>query len=123
VGKPFGFGNTILSNSKKAEKLLSDHQLLAFSFSNSSVFEYAGDKEIGEGIFVDEELQSFDGDEDEPLLPSISPHEPVPASTLEAEARQATASSTAVVEVSRVKGEIIFEHETPSHIYKAHPPQ
>jgi hypothetical protein len=34
VGKPFGFGNTLLSNSKRAKKLLSDHPLLAFSFSS-----------------------------------------------------------------------------------------
>jgi hypothetical protein len=37
VGKPFGLGNTLLSNSMRAEKLLSDHPLLAFSFSSSSV--------------------------------------------------------------------------------------
>jgi hypothetical protein len=39
-----------------------------------------------ENIFVDEELQGFDDDEDDPLCPSISLPEPVPASTLEAEA-------------------------------------
>jgi hypothetical protein len=49
------------------------------------VFECSGDKEIEESIFVDEELQGFDGDEDEPLLPSTSSSELVPASTLEAE--------------------------------------
>jgi hypothetical protein len=32
------------------------------------VFERVGDKEMEESIFVDEELQSFDRDEDEPLL-------------------------------------------------------
>jgi hypothetical protein len=31
------------------------------------VFEYVGDKEIEESIFIDEELQNFDGDEDDPL--------------------------------------------------------
>jgi hypothetical protein len=46
------------------------------------VFECAGDKEIEEIIFVDEELQSFDGDEDEPLLPSTSSLKLVPAFTL-----------------------------------------
>jgi hypothetical protein len=50
------------------------------------VFECAGDKEMGENIFVDEGLQGVDGDEDEPLLPSTSSSEHVPASTLEAEA-------------------------------------
>jgi hypothetical protein len=61
------------------------------------VFECAGDKEMEEIIFVDEGLQGIDGDEDEPLLPSTSSPEPVPASTLEAEAPQATTSSTSVV--------------------------
>jgi hypothetical protein len=36
--------------------------------------------------FVDEQLQGFNGDEDEPLHPSTSSSELVPASTLEAEA-------------------------------------
>jgi hypothetical protein len=49
------------------------------------IFECAGDKEMEESIFVDEGLQGVDGDEDEPLLPSTSSSEPVPASTLEAE--------------------------------------
>jgi hypothetical protein len=39
-----------------------------------------------ESIFVDEELQGVDGNEDDPLLPSTSSPEPVPTSTLEAEA-------------------------------------
>jgi hypothetical protein len=30
LGKPFGFGNTLVSNSKRAEKLVSDHLLVAF---------------------------------------------------------------------------------------------
>jgi hypothetical protein len=34
------------------------------------IFECAGDKEMEERIFVDEELQGFDSDEDEPLHPS-----------------------------------------------------
>jgi hypothetical protein len=48
------------------------------------VFECAGDKEIETFIFVDEGLQGIDGDEDEPLLPSTSSPEHIPASTLEA---------------------------------------
>jgi hypothetical protein len=87
------------------------------------IFECAGDKEMGEIIFVDEGLQSIDSDEDEPLLPSTSSPEPVPASTLEAEAPQATISSTAAVEVSQVEGEIISEQGAPCHVLKAHPPQ
>jgi hypothetical protein len=87
------------------------------------VVESAGDKELEESIFVDEGLQGIDGDEDESLLPSTSSHEPVPASTLEAEAPQATTSSTVVVEAPRVEGEIISESGAPSHIQKAHPPQ
>jgi hypothetical protein len=76
-----------------------------------------------ESIFVDEGLHGVDSDEDEPLLPSTSSPESVPTSTLEAEALQATTSSTAVVEASRVEGEIISEPRAPSHIQKAHPPQ
>jgi hypothetical protein len=87
------------------------------------VFECAGDKEMEESIFVDEELHGFDGDEDDPLRPSTSSPEPVPASTLEAEAPQAPTSFTVVVEASRVEGEIIFESGAPSHIQKTHPPQ
>jgi hypothetical protein len=64
------------------------------------VFECAGDKEIEESIFVDEGLQGVNGDKDEPLLPSTSSSELVPASTLEAEAPHATTSSTAAVEAS-----------------------
>jgi hypothetical protein len=50
------------------------------------VFECVGDKEMEESIFIDEGLQSIDGDDDEPLLPSTSSPEPAPASTLKAEA-------------------------------------
>jgi hypothetical protein len=64
------------------------------------VFECAGDKEMEESIFIDEELHDFNGDEDESLLPSTSSLEFVPTSTLEAEAHQATTSSTVVVEAS-----------------------
>jgi hypothetical protein len=87
-----------------------------------SVFECASDKEMEESIFVDEGLQGIDGDEDQPLLPSTSSPEPIPASTLQAEAPQATTSSIAAVEASRVEGEIISEPGVPSHIQKAHPP-
>jgi hypothetical protein len=73
------------------------------------VFECAGDKEIEKIIFVDEGLQGVNGDEDDPLLPSISSPEPIPASTLEAEASHATTSSITAVETSWVEGEIIFE--------------
>jgi hypothetical protein len=87
------------------------------------VFEYVGDNEIEESIFVDEELQGFDGDEDDPLRPSTSSPKPVPTFALEAGASQATTSSTIVVEASQVEGEIISESGAPSHIQKAHPPQ
>jgi hypothetical protein len=86
------------------------------------IFKCAGDKEMEENIFIDEKIQGFDGDEDKPLLPSISPPELVPTSTLEAETLEATTSSTATVEVSRVEGEIISEQGAPSHIQKTHPP-
>jgi hypothetical protein len=69
-----------------------------------------------ESIFVDEELQGFNGDEDEPLLPFTSLYELFPASTLGVEAPQTTTSSTAALEASRVEGEIISEQGAPSHI-------
>jgi hypothetical protein len=79
---------------------------------------------MGEGIFVDEGLRGIDSDEDKPLLPSTSSPEPIPTSTLEAEAPQATTSSTIAVEVSRVEGEIISEqgaillfHNARRHIH------
>jgi hypothetical protein len=87
------------------------------------VFECAGDKEVEENIFVDEGLQGVDGDDDESLLPSTSSPDLVPTSTLKAEAPQATTSSTAVTEASRVEGEIVSELRVPSHIQKVHPPQ
>jgi hypothetical protein len=87
------------------------------------IFECAGDKKMEESIFVGEGLQGVDGDEDEPLLPFTLSPEPVPASTLEAEAPQATTSSTAAAEASRVEGEIISKPGAPSHIQKAHPPE
>jgi hypothetical protein len=80
------------------------------------VFKRAGNKEMEESNFVDEGLQGVDGDEDEPLLPSTSSPELVPASTLEAEAPHATTSSTAAVEASRVEGEIVSERGASSHI-------
>jgi hypothetical protein len=87
------------------------------------VFKCACDMEMEESIFVDEGLQGVDGDEDELLLPFASSPKHVPASTLEAEAPQATTSSTAAVEASWVEGEIVSEPGAPSHIHKAHPPQ
>jgi hypothetical protein len=76
-----------------------------------------------ERIFIDEKLQGFDSDEDDSLHPSTSSPELVHTSTLEAEAPQATTSSTATVEESRVEGDIISESVAPSHIQNAHPPQ
>jgi hypothetical protein len=60
-------------------------------------------------IFVDEELQGFDCDEDESLLPSTSSPEIVPASALKAEAPQPTTSSAAALQASRIEGEIISD--------------
>jgi hypothetical protein len=87
------------------------------------VFECAGVKEMEESIFVGEGLQGVDSDEDEPLLPSTSSPELVAAFTLEAEAPQATISSTTVVEASQVEEKIVSEPGAPFHIQKAHPPQ
>jgi hypothetical protein len=83
------------------------------------VFECAGDKKMKESIFVDEELHSFNRDEEESLLPSTSSPEFVPTSTLEAEAPQATTSSTAAVEASRVEGRSSPTRELPL-IFRRH---
>jgi hypothetical protein len=64
-------------------------------------------RKIEESIFVYEELQGFDCDEDKPLFPATSSLELVPAFIFEAEAPQATTSFTAAVEASRVEGGII----------------
>jgi hypothetical protein len=45
------------------------------------VFECAGDKEMEESIFINEELQSFDCDKDKSLLPSTSSPELAPSFT------------------------------------------
>jgi hypothetical protein len=87
------------------------------------VFECAGDKEIEKSIFIDEGLHDIDGDENESPLPFTSSPESVLASTLEAEAPQATTSSTAAVETLRVEGEIVSEPGAPSNIQNVHPPQ
>jgi hypothetical protein len=77
-----------------------------------------------ESIFVDEELQDFEGDEDEYIAPvSTSSLRHVHASILEAEAPQAATSSSAGVQASWIEGEIHSENGAPSHIQKAHPPQ
>jgi hypothetical protein len=62
--------------------------------SPHDVIECACDKEMEESIFVDEGLHGVDGDEDDTLLPSTSSPKLIPAFTLEAEAPQATTSST-----------------------------
>jgi hypothetical protein len=87
------------------------------------VVECADDKKIEERIFVDEGLQGVDGDEDDLLHPSTTSPKHVPASILEADAPQATTSSTAAVKASRVEGEIVSKPGAPSHIQKAHPTQ
>jgi hypothetical protein len=83
----------------------------------------AGDNEMEESNFVDEELHGIDGDEDDPLYPSTLSSEHVPTFTLEAEAPHATTSFTSTMEASQVEVKIIFHQGAPSHIQKAHPPQ
>jgi hypothetical protein len=77
------------------------------------IFECAGDKEMEESIFIDEGLQGVDNDDDDPLLPSTSIPEPVPASTLEAEASQASTSSTTVVEATQIGRRSSLSQELP----------
>jgi hypothetical protein len=81
------------------------------------VFECVGDKEMEESIFVDEELQGFEGDKDEHVtLASTSSPGHVSAFTLEAEAPQATTSSSVGVQASAIEGEINSESGAPSQI-------
>jgi hypothetical protein len=81
------------------------------------VFESASDKEMEESIFIDEELQDLEGDEDEHItLASTSSPGLVPASTFEAEAPPAATSSLATAQVLGIEGEINFENGAPSHI-------
>jgi hypothetical protein len=87
------------------------------------VFEFACDKEMEENNFIDDELHDFNGDGDESLHPSTTSPELVLAFTLEAEAPQATTSSTTAVEASWVEREIVSEQGALSHVQKAHPAQ
>jgi hypothetical protein len=88
------------------------------------VLKSAGDKEMEKSIFVDEELQGFEGDEDEHIAHvSTSSHVHVPASTLEAESPQTANSSLAGVQASGIQGEINSENGAPSHIQKTHTSQ
>jgi hypothetical protein len=75
------------------------------------VFECADDKKMEESIFIDEGLHGVDGDKDKTLLPSTSSPEHVLASTLKAEAHQATTSSTAAAEASWVEGRSYLSRE------------
>jgi hypothetical protein len=56
------------------------------TYYSRDVLECSCDKEMDEIIFIDEELQGVDDDEDDPLHLSTSSPEHVPASTLEADA-------------------------------------
>jgi hypothetical protein len=84
-------------------------------------FECTDDKKMEESIFIDEELQSFNRDKDELLLPSTSSPEFVPTSTLEAKAPQPITSSTTAAEASGVEGRSSPTRELPltfrRHIY------
>jgi hypothetical protein len=88
------------------------------------VFESACDKKMEESIFVDDELQSFEGDEDEHICPaSILSPEPILTFTLKVESPQAATSSSVGVQASGIEGEINYENGVSSHIQKIHPPQ
>jgi hypothetical protein len=88
------------------------------------VFRNAGDKEMKDNIFVDEDLQGIEGDEDEHIThASTLSHGPIFASTLEAKTHQVATSSSAGVYASWIEGEINFENGAPSHIQKVYPPQ
>jgi hypothetical protein len=81
------------------------------------VIENAGDKGMEESIFVDEELQGFESYEDEHITAvSTSSHALVPASTHEAEAPQASISSSAAIHALGIEGNINSENGVSSHI-------
>jgi hypothetical protein len=83
-------------------------------------FESVGDKEMVESIFVDEELQGFDGDEDKHNAHvSTSSLGPVPAFTLEAEAPQGATSSSVGVQASGIEGRSTPRME-PHPIFRRH---
>jgi hypothetical protein len=77
------------------------------------VFECACNKEMDESIIIDEELQDFDGDEDDLLHPSTSSLELIPTSTFEADAPWATTSSTTIVETSGSRGRSCLNRVLP----------
>jgi hypothetical protein len=87
------------------------------------VFECAGDKEMQDSIFVDQELHGFNCDEDEPLLPfTLSPSLFLLPHLNERFLR--------LLPLSQWQwrrhgwgGGIISEQRAPSHVQKAHPPQ
>jgi hypothetical protein len=72
-----------------------------------------------ESIFIDDGLQGVDGNEDESLFPSTSSLEHVLSFIIEAEAPQATSSSTVVVEASQVEGRSSPSRELPL-IFRRH---
>jgi hypothetical protein len=75
-------------------------------------------------VFVDEELQAFEGDKDKHIAPtSTSSPRHVPTSTLEVKAPQYATSSSTGVQASGIEGEINSGNEATSHIHKAHTPQ
>jgi hypothetical protein len=81
------------------------------------VFESACDKEMKESIFIDEELQCFEGDKDDHVAPaSTSSSGLVPTSTLGVETLQAATSSSAGVHAPVIEGEINSKSRALSHI-------
>ena len=99
---------------------------VTFDESNScasNVVETAGNREMEESIFVEEDLQGLDDDDDESFHPTS---ELVPAaSTTPAEGPEASTSTSAAVEPAPavVEGEVRSEREAPHHIQRQHPPQ
>ena len=101
---------------------------------SSPIFECAGDQEIGESIFVEEDEEGVDWGDLEPTPPTAplelasttSAHGPYPSSSMTwgphelppqptpAEPEEAPAA---------VEGEATSSREAPRHIQRRHPPQ
>ena len=105
--------------------------------SAGSLFETAGDREMQESIFVDEDLQDLTDDGDVPLHPAASsPTDIVPASTTGVEGPHAATSSSADIDPASPsasatapaapatgEGEFQSRREAPRYIQKDHPPE
>ena len=101
---------------------------------STPIFECAGDEEIGESIFVEEEHEEADWSDPEPTPPA-TPLEPtmstlahgpdLSSSTTWGPCEQPPQPVSAAPEeaLAAVEGEATSSREAPRHIQRRHPPQ